>query len=217
MFEIRDATGRVLGSVSPTPETADTLRRVGALASRMRRNMPTEPLTPPAVPVPAEPARRVSGARRVLYGLAGVAVFGFAVGLADGDEPTAAVASPVVTAPAPVTVSPVNSPNLAGYHHVDRDGQVIMLGEVVDDVDDGGSPLRARYLAHFTAAGVAVGDQSRTVREGVQFCSDVAAGRTVAMRELFDARADAPQYGTGERRRVLATAATGEFCPKYAQ
>lgn len=213
MFEIRDASGRVLGSVSPTPETADTLRRVAALASRMRRDMPTAPIAPPAAPV--QPRRRTTAARRVLYGLAGFAVFGLAANVAGygDDEPAApAIASPVTVSP----VSPANSPNLAGFHHVDRDGRVIVLGEVVDDVTDGSSPLRARYLAHFTAAGVAVGDQSRTVREGIAFCADVASGRTVAMRELFDARAIEPQYGTGERRRVLATAATGEFCPKYA-
>lgn len=211
MFEIRDASGRVLGSVSPTPETADTLRRVAALASRMRRDMPTAPIAPPAAPAPIQPRRRTTTARRVLYGLAGFAAFGLAANVVGyGDEPAApAIASPV-------TVSPVNSPNLAGYHTVEHNGDVVVLGEVVDNVNDGGSPLRARYLAHFPAAGVAVGDQSRTVREGIAFCADVASGRTVAMRELFDARAIEPQYGTGERRRVLATAATGEFCPKYA-
>lgn len=213
MFEIRDASGRVLGSVSPTPETADTLRRVAALASRMRRDMPTAPLAPPAAPAPVAP-RRVSVARRVLYGLAGFAVFGLAANVAGyGDDGKATPAGPIAS---PVTVAPVNSPNLAGYHTVEHNGDVVILGEVVDNVNDGGSPLRARYLAHFPAAGVAVGDQSRTVREGIAFCADVASGRTVAMRELFDARAIEPQYGTGERRRVLATAATGEFCPKYA-
>lgn len=214
MFQIRDNSGHLLGSISPTPETADTLRRVAALASRMRRDMPTAPVAPPAAPV--QPRRRVSAARRVLYGLAGFAAFGLAANVAGyGDDRTPAapaIASPVTVSP----VAPVNSPNLAGYHRVEHSGDVVMLGEVVDNVNNGASPLRARYLAHFTAAGVPVGDQSRTVREGIQFCADVASGRTVAMRELFDARAIEPQYGTGERRRVLATAATGEFCPKYA-
>lgn len=214
MFEIRDNSGNVLGSVSPTPETADTLRRVAALASRMRRDMPTAPITPPAAPAPVQPRRRTTAARRVLWGLAGFAAFGLLANVAGyGDDPAApAIASPVTVSP----VSPVNSPDLAGFHRVEHNGDVVVLGEVVDNVNDGSSPLRARYLARFTAAGIAVGDQSRTVREGIAFCADVASGRTVAMRELFDARAIEPQYGTGERRRVLATAATGEFCPKYA-
>jgi len=203
MFTIRDNTGRTLGTVTPDLDTAETLARVRALTGR------TIPVGGPVAPAAR---KRVPWARVTLGALAGVAVFGFAFGLGSG--PNKAPATP---APAPAVPSTSATGTDVSWYSVDHAGNVISNGETVDNVYTGSSATRARYLAVFAANQIPVGNPNGVVSEGITFCEAVAAGNTVALRELYDSRADSPQFGTGARRGTVAAAATEYLCPRFDQ
>ena len=205
MFTIRYTSGRTLGTVTPDESAAETLRRVRALTGR------TIPVGGPAA---GRPRKRVPWARVTLAGLAGVAVFGFAFGAASG--PNTAPAAPTPAAPATPS-TPAGPETLKSWHRVEHNGDVISDGRPVDNVYDGSSPTRARFLAVFAANRMPVSNQNSAVSEGITFCEGVRAGRTAELRELFDSRADEPQFGTGARRATLAAAAVEYLCPAYDQ
>ncbi|WNM69988.1 hypothetical protein SEA_GUYFAGIERI_85 [Rhodococcus phage GuyFagieri] len=236
---IRDNNGRALGTIEHDASEreridARTRELLAGARSKAQQDTPARPFFP-RVRATLEAMTR---AGRVVT-LAAFAVIALAIiGAILPDDATPAVPAPV---PAPVTtytapvgtlddVAPAITQRVASWSGstradvssgwngaaIDRNGDVRVSGHVVDNVNLTGSPLRAQYLAAFDRNGLPRGNESVTVREGVTFCADVRNGEVSALREASDSRSDAPTFGTGHRRMIVASAALANFCPRFA-
>ncbi|WNY15198.1 membrane protein [Rhodococcus phage MacGully] len=230
MIQIIDTTGRTVGYVR-NGDSDDRVRRMIDGARDYARRNPNG--TPVLDDIRAGRARRAKRLRVAGYVFAALAVF-WIIGKVTGPNdstatapvPAAPVASTVAPAgvPAPVSVSapsvvaamtPPRAADSATLADTDPNGVVSVGGQKIDSVYRIGSPLRAQYLAAFADRGMPIGIESAAIREGVAFCADVARGSVVALRERADVLSAVPNFDTGNRRVVVASAALATFCPKY--
>ncbi|WNM65010.1 hypothetical protein SEA_MASELOP_87 [Rhodococcus phage Maselop] len=234
---IRDNNGRTLGTIehdASERERIDARTRellAGARSKAQRDDTPARPFFPRVRATLDAMTRAGRVATLAAFAIIALAMIGAVMPDDATATPTPAPVAPV-SVPldvreasavlTPERVAPFNGSTRAdaasGWNgaSIDRNGDVRVSGHVVDNVNVTGSPLRAQYLAAFDRNGLPRGNESTTVREGVTFCADVRNGEVSALREASDARADAPTFGTGHRRMIVASAALVNFCPQFA-
>ncbi|WNM69895.1 hypothetical protein SEA_APIARY_87 [Rhodococcus phage Apiary] len=235
---IRDNNGRTLGTIehdASERERIDARTRellAGARSKAQRDDTPARPFFPRVRATLDAMTRAGRVATLAAFAIIALAMIGAVMPDDATATPTPAPVAPVSVPltgdtltpdPAPVRSVAVWSGSTradvaSGWNgaSIDRNGDVRVSGHVVDNVNLTGSPLRAQYLAAFDRNGLPRGNENTTVREGVTFCASVRNGEVSALREASDARSDAPTFGTGHRRMIVASSALVNFCPQFA-
>jgi hypothetical protein len=224
---VRNAAGVIVGSIHPTDE--ELTRALSSARQSLADDTSTRRAGYPGVArIKAHRARFVklfrvmSGASLAIVALAMfVAIFGSEDSATANPAP---VTPPAYTAPVGTLppVAPFSGSTAAdartGWNgiEVDSNGYVLVNGHAVDNVRiDHASPLRVRFLQAYDNNGMTRGNEDNAVREGIAVCQSLNRGDAVTLREAADSRADAPAYGTGERRLVTVSSAIVNFCPRY--
>ncbi|AKJ72419.1 membrane protein [Gordonia phage GTE8] len=227
-MNISTPDGRVIGRVSLTGDDvtavahaigADLETRTRALIADARRAAITTGGGWTPGPTSSDDDRpssgSVEGPRRrrwwpwIVGVFAGLALLGM---IADTDE------TPAADTPAVVAPTPAPQPLDAARAVPSADGSVMVGSVVVDNVYEPSSPLRKRFagvIVSYGATGTHGSELDANLRDGVAFCRDLAAGRTMAQRHAsIVTGVPADGYGDlGTQRRAVVVAALSTLCP----